>query len=69
MGKSRVPIVIDHTDKSQSRLPDSYVMVPPCELAKHDVYVPYCNGEQLRPKQDKIEVALLREQVWIQSVK
>ena len=69
MGQRRDPIVIDPFDKSKPSLPDDYVMVPPCELPKSDVYVPRYHGENVRPKLDRIEGALIRERVWIDSVK
>ena len=59
MGQTRDPIVIDPSDKSKPSLHDDYVMVPPCELPKSDVFVPRYDGENVRPKLDRIEGALI----------
>ena len=62
-------IVVYPSDKSIPSPPEYYVMVSPCELPKSDVYVSRYDGENVRPKLDRIEGALIREKVWIDSVK
>ena len=61
MGTLRDPIVIDPKDTSKPRLPDDYVMVPPCELPKTDMFFPIPQSQKVRPSHDRIQGALLRE--------
>ena len=44
-------------------------MVPPCELPKTDMFFPIPQIQKVRPSHDRIQGAVLREQVWINEVK
>ena len=61
MGTLRDPILIDPKNTSKPRLPDDYVMVPPCELPKTDMFAPIPQSQKVRPSHDRIQGAVLRE--------
>ena len=44
-------------------------MVSPCELPKTDMFVPIPQCQKVRTSHDRIQGAVLREQVWINEVK
>ena len=66
-GVKRSPIIINHSDTSILKLPDSYVIQPPVELAQTDVFPPRFGLNEVRPLVD-LRGAKVKDEAWLVHV-
>jgi hypothetical protein len=64
-GVKRNPLKLDPSDKSTPKLPDSYMIQPPVELAQSiNVFAPRHGENEVRPHHD-VQDAKVKDEAWI----
>ena len=63
-GMKWAPIKPEPSDTSNPKLPDSYVMQPPVELAETDVFAPRLDDSKVRPLLD-VQGAKVKDEAWM----
>ena len=63
----RSPIILNHSDTSIPKLPDSYVIQHPVELAQTDVFSPRFGLNEVRPLVD-LRGAKVKDEAWLVHV-
>ena len=66
-GVKRSPIILNPSDTSIPKLPDSYVIQPPVELAQTDVFAPRFGLNEFRPLVD-LRGAKVKDEAWLVHV-
>ena len=67
LGVKRPPIKLDPSNTSTPKLPESYVIQPPVELAESDVYAPRLSDGKVRPSLD-VRAAKVKDEAWMEHV-
>ena len=69
MGLIREPVIIDPTDISKPKLPDDFVIVPPLDLSRVELFVPKnMDSDIVRPAHDRVQGSQVRDDAWINHV-
>ncbi|KAL8558995.1 hypothetical protein ACOMHN_039751 [Nucella lapillus] len=67
LGVKRDPIKLDTSDTSTPKLPYAYVIQPPVELTKTDVFAPRLGNSEVRPHLD-VRGAKVKDEAWMAHV-
>ena len=67
-GIRQPPIILDHNTKSNPKLPDRYIIVPPVVLNNDDVFVPRSGDEHVRPTDNLVHSAKVKDEACVSHV-
>ena len=67
-GIRRPRIILDHNTKSNPKLHDRYIIVPPVVIKNDDVFVPRSGDGHVRPTNNLVHSAKVKDEAWVLHV-